>query len=315
MNSDANPSFDTSYFGKLDDVAVVWVGGEDASEFLSNQFVSDIKAINTGQAQQSAWCDPKGRVLFSFQVCKMSEAAQDYYCIISAELVEKFCQRLKMFVLRSAVTVEALKDIRIFGIHRTDKDRENLDAVIQDTTSAQRFLLRRHQSSERLLVAVTDENAEGFMSAIKLPEDRGLWLRDQILLGLPNVGAEASGKFLPQNLNLDALGGLSFSKGCYPGQEVIARLKYRGKVKQRLTVVISQSADKLTRAPEPMTAVFSVDDEEKKIGAVLLSETYNGQLFISAVLDVEYVANHGRASIPGYDTTLTLTPPPYAIDE
>jgi len=308
MTSYANLRSEKSYIAALNDLAIVTVSGDDAEEFLSNQFSSDVKGLIPFHIQHSAWCDPKGRVLFLLQLCK----AQDtFHCVVDSGLVEKFCQRLKMFVLRAAVKVEHQADSTALAMNLTKNEPGN---AANAPTELYKYTHSESAHMDRYLTLIATQSLGDVINALKLPNDGDLWRRDEILLAHPSVAADASGAFLPQNLNLDLLDGVSFTKGCYPGQEIIARLKYRGKVKQRLCVLHAELSAADNEQIKPMSAVTIDGDETNKVGKTLTSQIYLNELFVSAVVNLEHFGTSEAFHIEGCEASLSLIPPPYNID-
>ena len=232
-----------SYFAILKHLDVVAISGEDAAEFISNQFTSDTNQINEREIHQSAWCDPKGRVLFAPLLFKHDNG---YRCLIPKDLSAQFCQRLKMFVLRSQVSIEPLDDLAVAGVEFEQnvpvlEDRGREEAPLQFLAFPSGNIVASNVSR---YYVIGDANAiDAFTTAQALSRKDRQWHRDQLLNGIAEINAALSGEYLPQQLNFDALNAVSFQKGCYPGQEIIARLKYRGKVKKRLCPLVCDSPD------------------------------------------------------------------------
>ena len=155
-----------------------------------------------------------------------------------------------------------------------------------------------------------------FFAKTALPRDDERWYIDQIKLGIPEVTTELSGEFLPQHLNLDALNAVSFQKGCYPGQEIIARVKYRGKVKQRLYRLVPSESTPRSACIELLSNVFATTDPEKKIGQVVAARADTSNSHALAILDVE-AANKpdGTVRIANVDGDFSIVPPPYQIPD
>ena len=304
MKDSDNLQSDNSYVAVLHDVTVVEISGDDAQEFLSNQFSSDIQELGAKQLQHSSWCDPKGRVLFYMLLAKTENSI---YCFVSKGLVEQFCKRLTMFVLRSAVKIEHVDNATLLGINTMAQ----VSTLPDDSFY---FPSTQPSSSTRCVSLIEGDNHQNTIDKLGLPENKDLWLYDEIALGHPHFFPEASGAFLPQNLNLDALNGISFTKGCYPGQEIIARLKYRGKVKQRLALLYSRSKVEASAPIPPMKPIFSIDNQDKKIGTTLNSQKVETNLAVSAVLEVDFLENNKEVCIEDYDGSFSVSPPPYEID-
>ena len=308
-----------SYFALLNDLQVAEIAGNDAGEFLANQFASDLAQIGDGEIQQSAWCDPKGRVLFAPLVFKFNG---NYRCLISRDLADKFCRRLTMFVLRSNVSIELLDDTHVGGIQLDEATSiEDLTKLIDEfDLSLFEFKLGPSAaiSPNRYYLIGRGDELTLFESRSSLTLHDTHWRRDQIVLGHAEINAALSGQFLPQNLNFDALDAVSFKKGCYPGQEIIARLKYRGTVKQRLYCLTSAEPVPENHTINALDGVFAFDDNTKKVGTVLSALFDNGKLYVLAVLDVAFVGASGSQDGPMVTLSsaphpLSISAPPYSI--
>jgi hypothetical protein len=223
----------------LSQLSVLEITGNDAPEFLNNQFISDIKQLPGNSLHYSAWCNPQGRVIAVFIIYQVE---QSFYLLLPAGLKHRFMKRLQLYVLRSNVVIrDRSAELVRFGIISSDRI-DHLPAVPQAsgrTAHTGELTLLRIDAGPPLRVLVT-----GPVSAMKnlwqslaiqFPgAGSGLWRYQDIHAGIPWILEPTCELFLPQELNLDITGGLSYLKGCFPGQEVIARIHYRGTVKQRL---------------------------------------------------------------------------------
>lgn len=206
------------------------VSGEEARGFLQNQLSSDLGTVTAGRGQLSAWHDPKGRVLAFLRVLP---APQGFFLVMHAGLLETVERRLRMFVLRSKVVLKAGPAVRgmraenlaelaaTAGLHAAD---EPFSAICSDAFSA----MRMPGEIGWLVVGDPGATCDGGEDAA------AAWEHAEIEAGLPEVYAETSGQFVSQMLNLDHLGVVSFTKGCFPGQEIVARAHYLGRIKRRL---------------------------------------------------------------------------------
>ncbi|MSR14677.1 MAG: folate-binding protein [Gammaproteobacteria bacterium] len=238
------------------DLAAIRITGSDARSFLHGQFTSDVRALEAGQGQLSAWCTPQGRVSFLFHLCAEAEG---FLVLISTSEAARFVARLKMFVLRAQVVIDDCSErIAILGISapRTHVVPEALTdfpptrLVITHPTPTLTALCI--DPSVRYLVWGEVSAVGAWWSACGLKNiGTAAWRALDIAQGLPRLSGCAINAFLPQELNLDVINAVSFDKGCYPGQEIIARLKYRGAVKSRLVAGRTSAAavgHKLCRA-------------------------------------------------------------------
>lgn len=222
-------------------IGVLSLQGKDAQTFLQGQTTCDVRQITPTCASLGAFCNPQGRVIATFQLLRRESG---FLALLAADLVEKVTQRLKLYILRSKVEVAA-EDLALFGV--TVADSKALKGILEYPLQARGAVIQAHQLSwlkmpppgERWIVLGSPQAAQAMwlklvetLSAAESPA--AYWQLQDIRAGFPTVTAATSEEFLPQMLNLDRLGGISFDKGCYTGQEIIARTHYRGQVKRRL---------------------------------------------------------------------------------
>ncbi len=233
---------DLSHYGLIE------VTGKDAETFLAAQFTSDVRQISESASQLSAWCTPQGRVLAVFRIFQRAGA---YYLLLPGELLEMILRRLRMYILRSDVRLADVSSTLVrIGLSGPALPG-SLTIVISDPGAAKKLWLDRQENV--------------------IPTGAGPWTLLEILTGIPSVHPKTAEAFLPQMLNLEALGGLCFSKGCYPGQEIIARLQYRGQLKRRMYLGLANTA----YIPEPGDEVVSGDSEEtQRVGTVVAAERH-----------------------------------------
>ncbi len=260
--------------------------GRDVQDFINGQFTTNCTEVTQTQGQFSAWCDPKGRVLFLFT---LSTDGERYYAILPRQQIDNFARRLKMYVMRSDVQLEDVSNAyATFGFTagtENDTTQAPSNALWTTVTPSPGTLEIRHGPGRArfMTIGVNSAVIERW-EALDLPivgEDA--WIGLECLGGLPRLVETSSGQYLPQNLNLDRLDALSFSKGCYPGQEIIARLKYRGQVKKRLMVANYDS----DVAPDPRSTIHR-DNDERTVGHVLYAQRVsNARSIVSAVVELD----------------------------
>jgi folate-binding protein YgfZ len=226
----------------LDDYGVISVSGEDSLDFLQNQFSNDVRTVSESHSQLNAYCSPKGRVLALFRLVKQGE---NFYLLLPQERLQATLNRLKMFVLRSKVTLEDASDqMGIMGITGNNAIAavntlisaapEHVDDCV---CAASLSVIRAPGESNRYaLFATYDGLQEAWRKCKPLatPVSANYWAYQNVQAGVPEVLGVNSDEFVPQMLNLHSLNAINFKKGCYPGQEVVARMHYLGKQKRRM---------------------------------------------------------------------------------
>ncbi len=225
----------------LSHYAVVRAAGEEAREFLHNQFTNDVKQQADDHSRLNNYCTPKGRILASLRVFVREG---EPHLRLSGDLVEPFTRRLGMFILRSKVTLTNLSDTLVrFGLAGPGAEAalaaqlgtlpSEADAVVQ----ADAITVIRLPGAERFELHGPDHALEPLWQALTTtarPVGERVWALGEIRHGLPLVTAATLEAFVPQMLNMQLIGGLSFKKGCYPGQEIVARMQYLGQLKRRM---------------------------------------------------------------------------------
>jgi folate-binding protein YgfZ len=217
----------------LDHFGVLAVRGVDARKFLQGQLSQDVLGLRADQVVWAGLHNPQGRTLALLRLVPQGET--DVLCVLPRELLANALTVLRKYLLRAKATLTDESAMwQIVGL--TDDA-----ALARDPGSARHDdgrILWRHASDGRVLALEPHGSEAGGANDANGATDAsaasGLdWLRADIAAGLPELTAQTSGEFVAQMLNLDALGGISFNKGCYTGQEVIARAHYRGRVKRR----------------------------------------------------------------------------------
>lgn len=227
---------------ELSALSLIRAHGADAQTFLNGQLSNDVRRVNDIHTQIAAWCNPKGRALALLRVLRRGE---DYYLSLPGTLLEPVLKRLRMFVLRAKTALEdADNDLVSFGVagpHAEALLREafgELPGGVNDSVTHNDVTVLRVSAAPTRFMVIAPVNAARELwqrlrtSARPVASDRWTWF--DIGDGLPQVYPETSEAFVPQMLNLELLNGVDFKKGCYPGQEIVARLHYRGGLKQRM---------------------------------------------------------------------------------
>jgi len=224
----------------LPDLAVLQFQGADALTFLQGQLSNDVVRMPYDRACLAAWCSAKGRVLATLVVWREStHAGEAVYALVKADVAEALVKRLSLFVLRAKVTIRAVSRAvagEILTNPETDavawkvwRDHGEIRIQTPDAVPALRrcWCVGAEASADGTAAMVTSDVASS------MPQLQ-VWHAADIAAGLPWIGASNQDTYIPQTLNLDLLGAISFTKGCYPGQEVVARSHYRGTIKRRM---------------------------------------------------------------------------------
>lgn len=219
----------------LQNLCVLEVTGSERLSFLHGQFTNHVQRLNN-QFMSAAWCNPQGRMLANM---RLLADADRVLIILSADIAEHFCKRLRMFILRSDVSVRLAEELSVFGL--INANIPNLDEECVQKTNDIIFARSTDCQGARRYMAVASKQA---LQAIDLPDIAlSQWQVGELLCGLAWIDRALQDKLIPQMINMDRLNGLVFDKGCYPGQEVISRMQHIGKCPRRTALFYLPSSD------------------------------------------------------------------------
>lgn len=323
-----------SGFCRLASFAVRCATGDDARNFLNGQFSSDIKTLSAGRWQASSYSTPKGRALATFVVAAQGAAVGDAFWLVTRRSVaEPTFKRLAMFVMRSKVawvhdahvvlgvcgvdaagTLAALlgADAPAAGECRAAAPGSPLTGMAGDAPA---LAIGLGADAWWLLLPAEAEGAAAAALRETLAElPPALWDAIEVASGRAWVEEGTREAFVPQMLNLDLTGGVSFKKGCYPGQEIVARTQYLGKVKRRM-LRLTVAWDAACALPQPGDPVHAASDAGQALGQVVLAAPFEpGRAQLLAVLQMD-LAEGAELRLGGADGPLLASLPlPYPIE-
>ncbi|WP_339529145.1 folate-binding protein YgfZ [Pseudomonas mucidolens] len=304
---------DSAFFCPLSHEGVLAVRGADAAKFLQGQLTCNLNYLSDTHASLGARCTQKGRMQSSFRIVLQADGV---LLAMASELLEPQLADLKKYAVfsKSKLTDESAAWVR-FGLTDADRTMASLGLELPaETDSVARanelIAIRVSPGRAELWVPAAHAQALHEQLAAQLHEgDLNSWLLGQIRAGIGQVMAQTRELFIPQMLNLQAVGGVSFKKGCYTGQEIVARMQYLGKLKRRLYRLSLESSV----PPEPGTPLFS-PSHTSAIGEVVLAARGDEVIELLAVLQAE-AADSGAVHLgtlegPG----LRLLDLPYPLD-
>ena len=254
---------------ELKNRALVKISGNDAEEFLQNQLSNDISKLEDSNIQFNAYCQHQGKMIALFWVMRSENS---FLLSFPIDLLEKIVKRLQMFVIMSEVNID-------------DVSKRFIQIGLLNEAHPKGYLI-----NERMSLLIVSKNS--YRDEIMTDEDE--WTKACIGHNIPEVSLKTSEKLVPQMLNLDIDEfGVNFSKGCYPGQEVVARLHYLGEAKRRLFSFASESemqvGDNLYCASSK--AAIARGDRYKGSGIVVNKVKYNSIFYCLATLDVDLLSD------------------------
>jgi hypothetical protein len=259
---------------ELEAWGVITATGPDAETFLQGQLTQDMRHLGTSpvrQARLAGYCSAKGRLLASFVVWRIDELTIALAC--SADLLPQTLRRLSMFVLRAKCKLaDASAQFVVQGlVGPTARDALQAQAPGQALPDAWACVMQDLCATIRLpdaggVVRALQIWPRGSASTAAPTLARTVWDWLEVCSGVARITAATSEAFVPQMVNLELTGGVNFQKGCYPGQEVVARSQYRGTLKRRMFLAHCDSP-----APPAGAEVFHSDDAQQPAGKVVLS--------------------------------------------
>ena len=271
----------TDFMTPLTDHGLISASGADAATFLHNQLTNDVAHLGLAEARLAGYCTPKGRLLASFLMWKLED---DILLQLPRSLQGPIQKRLQMFIMRAKATLSDVSDSRV-QLGLTGPAAASVlgnwfvalpDAPYRKVDAEAGTLIRLADTGEigdsaaagvTRYVWITDvqtlEDAWPTLAAALKPTGAGAWTLAGIRACVPAIAPATQEKFVPQMINFEAVGGVNFQKGCYPGQEIVARSQYLGKLKRRMqpaTVAASVAAG---------MEVFSDEDSGQACGMVV----------------------------------------------
>lgn len=304
-----------SFYANLHHYGFLSIIGPDTVKFLQGQTTCDVAKISTELATLGAYCTPKGRMICSFlaaspaentiylrmrqDICASSLAVLSKYIVFSKADIADASEQLKAYGFYGAEAATWLKGL--FG---------SLPAARFGSVSAEdKTLIQIDEAGEQFELWLKADNAANDLANCTVTEGTtDDWTTINIHAGIGDVCAATQEEFIPQMLNMDITGAVSFSKGCYTGQEVVARMHYRGKSKRRM--YSAQFIENNTANNIAEGAVVHIDGESQAVGHVV-QVSNNAALLVLT----EEAAKQSKLQLGDQTVALSFTPLPYAVDE
>lgn len=298
-------------FADLSHYGLLACTGSEVATFLQAQFSNDIADVDGAHSQLSAYCTPKGRTLAIFRIFQVDDT---YYLRLPLDILDAVIKRLRMYVIRADVAFEDVSEsiyrFGISGAHIADEIADLITASDNVNGVATRdgvTILRIPGLEPRFeIFTASIKKARSLWETLNVrgaPVGESAWRLLEILAGQPAVYADTSELFVPQMLNLQLLDGVNFKKGCYPGQEIVARMHYLGTLKRRMYLGRIDSDSAITPGGE----CFSGGDSSQSVGRIVDAQPHpdGGQSALAVFQiksieagDVHYASNDGPAFIP-----------------
>ena len=303
-------------FCELAQFELIRFAGAEAQAFLHNQLSCDVAALTGNTSTYGSYCTPKGRVLATFLLWR---AGEDFFMQLPSPLREPIQIQLSKYILRSKVkATNASSDWTLFGVAGKDaaalvqRTVGQVSKAVHEVAQAPEAMVIK-LPGDRYEIIAARERAPAVLASLdsgaeKADPDHWNWL--DIRAGIPAVLPDTQEAFVPQMLNLDLIGGVSLTKGCYPGQEIVARMHFRGTLKQRMYLANIAGSER----PQPGENLYSSDFGGQACGRIVnAARSPEGGHDVLAVIQIASAEKgdvHWKAADGPALTFLTL---PYAV--
>jgi len=278
----------------LSHLGLIRAHGNDAQTFLQGQLTGDVREVGSQHSQLSGYCSPKGRLL---AVLRLFFYNDSYYLQLPREILPTILKRLGMFVLMSKVTLEDSSEFMAhIGLSGPKSEHQLKNIIGQLPLDVDQVLevdkiivIRIAGVQPRFEIYGTPAELQRVwekLSNSAVPVGSAAWRRLDVLAGIPAIYTDTMDAFVPQMVNLETLGGISFKKGCYTGQEVVARLHYRGNLKRRMYLAHVDTPS----APQAGDTLFSPDaSDAESTGIIVDAQPSTGEGYdVLAVIRIPY---------------------------
>ncbi|RSZ60945.1 folate-binding protein YgfZ [Massilia atriviolacea] len=313
------PELAMGFVAPITDQGLIAVSGDDAASFLHNQLTNDVEHLGLADVRLAGYCTPKGRLQATFLMWRSGESV---FLQLARELQPALQKRLSMFVLRAKARLsDAGAGLVLLGIGGAAAD----GALLPLFGSLPATPYSRIDHALGTLVRVADAFGAARYQWLATPEaaqaawpalsaalrqaGSDAWRLAEIHAGVPQVTLRTQEQFVPQMVNFELLGGVNFKKGCYPGQEIVARSQYLGKLKRRTALAT------INAPAQAGDEVFAVDDPDQPCGMIVNSAP-NGAGGVDALVEMKLAAiEQGDVRLGSASgVPLRMLPMPYALD-
>jgi len=322
--ADAQIVEDSNVICDLSHVSTVVIAGADAAEFMQGQFTNDVDKADDHHSQISAFCNNKGRMIANFRLFKYQ---QNYFISVRQDLVEKSIEHLQNYVLRAQVAIQDVSQ-QLVHLGISGKDAESIlegfiDNPGSDVDSLSQnedyIAIRAAGSIPRYEIFCSPEKAIALWQALTentRPDKVSIvnsdyWDLLDIRNGIPFIDSNTSEEFVPQMANMELINGVSFEKGCYTGQEIVARTHYLGKQKRRTYPIRIKSSTTPNTGDQLATETSS---ENQYTGTlVTIYQTATDEYEALAVIQIKS-AEEGKLKLKDIDAGISVMDTPYSLD-
>ena len=274
---------------KQPNIGALRITGPDARKFLQGQTTCDINALSADSGLYGAICNIKGRIITNFYLVQCNE---DILMLMTKDLVKKTLLHLKKYaVFFKTELMDAKDDFTVYTkLSSSNTESAHLSTTKEDETIA-------------LTVCHTPLKVEWLITNSVIEEEKAELVALSLLAARPVITLEQSETTLPQWLNMQSTGGISFTKGCYTGQEIVARMQYKGKSKKQLGLITWEGNSDITKE--------LVDDQGKSVGQIFATSQISNTHFAQVILSID--PSETKQLLLG-NKEVTLLPLPYSLN-
>ncbi|VAW54528.1 tRNA-modifying protein YgfZ [hydrothermal vent metagenome] len=300
------------------------IAGDDAKKFMQGQFTNDVELVNENNSQLNAFCNNKGRMIANFRLFKHQ---QNYFFSVKNNLVEISIQHLQNYILRAQVAIQDVSEQLIhLGISGDDVEKlllpfiEITNREVDGISSNENYIAIRivslHENKQpRYEIFCSFEHAKTLWDALSTQIEvisSSSWDYLNVQVGLPFIDINTSGEFVPQMVNMDLINGVSFNKGCFTGQEIVARMHYLGTLKRRTYLIKIKTSEQPTAG-----SLLRTDTSAKNqfIGRLINSSKTNENEYIALAAIQIKSADTEKLFLTHDNAEITLLKLPYSLSE
>lgn len=290
---------------------LISISGEEQLSYLHGQLTQDMNLVTDTQFLWAGHCSPKGKLWGAFQVFKHNE---QFFMMGSSNEVTASTRELKKYGVFAKVDITHIDTPRIIGLLSDDHALtcQLLGLNFADTNACDFSGCKALRLDEQRIILYVDEHFT-LPTEIELAPDHSLFSEASILAGEPQLSTETIEEFVPQMINLQALGGISFKKGCYTGQETVARMRYLGKNKRAMYILQGQTSSPITETD----VEIQLGDNWRRAGKVV-HQVYNSKTHTYSALavlpnDTDHTSLLRAKHSP--EVSMSILPLPYSLDD
>lgn len=296
----------------LSHLGLIKVVGEQGRSFIHGQVTTDISSLATDQWRWGAHCDPKGKMLASFRTFAIQDAL---FMLMPKDAIEVDLPQLQKYAVFSKATLSnASAEWTLLGVAGEQASQfvnKHFGDIQQELTLIENGAILK--DAERFILVLTPDAAAALVAQSELSVfDASAWQALEIAAGYPNLAASHASQYVPQMCNLQAVNGISFNKGCYMGQETIARMKYRGGNKRALYILRGHTSLQITLASG---LEIAMEDSFRRGGQIIEFVQCGNQVLLTAVLPNDTANDTQLRFADDEQSHLTIQALPYSLDE